>query len=177
MRHCRFGVFRSGNKRKNVCKHHRRKLTTVLRCVLRGDWPTPSAGEYGGSESGGLSGKLCLRVREKTKPIKYIYYAILYLRVDHFMQTCWGSCVIYPWSICWANQNWIKPRCCGKISRRSVKSTNFSRKAAVILADTAYLFSPSRVRFDRRFRGKIFENNEFYKNRIKSKTIVLSVSP
>jgi len=27
---------------------------------LRGDWPTPSAGEYGGSESGGLSGKLCL---------------------------------------------------------------------------------------------------------------------
>jgi len=29
--------------------------------VLRGDWPTPSAGEYGGSESGGLSGKLCLR--------------------------------------------------------------------------------------------------------------------
>lgn len=28
---------------------------------LRGDWPTPSAGEYGGSESGGLSGKLCLK--------------------------------------------------------------------------------------------------------------------
>lgn len=32
--------------------------------VLRGDWPTPSAGEYGGSESGGLSGKLCLNKKK-----------------------------------------------------------------------------------------------------------------
>lgn len=38
-----------------------RNKTIVAVWHLRGDWPTPSAGEYGGSESGGLSGKLCLK--------------------------------------------------------------------------------------------------------------------
>jgi len=37
------------------------KRMKLSKTVLRGDCPTPSAGEYGGSESGGLSGKLCLR--------------------------------------------------------------------------------------------------------------------
>lgn len=46
--------------------HFDNSYTSV--CVIRGDWPTPSAGEYGGSESGGLSGKLCLEtLKIKTK--------------------------------------------------------------------------------------------------------------
>lgn len=43
-------------------------------------------------------------------------------------------------------------------SQRLAVSTRFSRKAETVLVDMACLFEPSRDRFDRRFRGKIFEN-------------------
>lgn len=42
-------------------KVKKKKNYKYILFILRGDWPTPSAGEYGGSESGGLSGKLCLK--------------------------------------------------------------------------------------------------------------------
>jgi len=66
MRHCKLGVLRSRNRKQHcnatfletrIAYDSTMKLN---KAVLRGDWPTPSAGEYGGSESGGLSGKLCL---------------------------------------------------------------------------------------------------------------------